>query len=207
MYQSIRNGSDQSIKREASQPSRREIFGFGFDPTQGLNHFYVICEPKPIGASSVPPVQVYERFSWTADGDQHLGPADKLRIEISKNKWVEVKAALASEFNARLKKDGLKLGKFPQFGGMPVERLFGKEMMLLLWAIEDCDLSAVSTAVRNWKGLLPEERWWLYTMTNAATGEMKDRKGWRIALGYALCENPVAPRQMALFDNLECVGV
>ena len=191
------------MRRGKSQSAKKETFGFGFDPTQGLNYFYVISQPKPIGAASVPPVQVYERFSWTADGDQQLTPADRLRIEISKNKWIEVKAALTSEFNARLKKEGLKPGKFPQFGGMPVERLFGKELMLLLWAIEDCDLSAVSTAVRNWKGLLPEERWWLYTMTNAATGEIHDRKGWRKALRYALCENPVVERQMAIFDVLE----
>jgi hypothetical protein len=40
-------------------------------------------------------------------------------------------------------------------------------------------------------------------MTNAATGELKDRKGWRIALRYALCENPVVDRQMTVFDFLE----
>ena len=52
----------------------------------------------------------------------------------------------------------MKTGKFPQHGGTPVEQLFGKEMMVLLWAIEDCDPSVISTAVRNWKGLLAEER-------------------------------------------------
>ena len=71
-----------------------------------------------------------------------------------------------------------------------MERLFGKEMMVLLWSIEDSDPSVISTAIRNWKGLLPEERWWLYTMTNAATGGLKDKKGWRKALRFALCENP-----------------
>ena len=192
-----------------------QTYGFGVDPAQTQNHFYVWIPSKenaspPCQSGHTLPVrhedgqltvQVYERFSWTTDGEQILGLSDKLRIEISKHKWGEVKNALASEFNSRLKKENLKIGKFSGKGGVLVERLFGKEMMVLLWAIENCDPSVISTAVRNWKGLLPEERWWLYTMTNAATGELKDRKGWRTALRYALCENPVVERQqLSLFD-------
>ena len=56
-------------------------------------------------------------------------------------------------------------------------------------------------AIRNWKGLMPEERWWLYTTTNASTGGLNDRKGWRTALRYALCENPIY--EYSLFDNLD----
>jgi len=180
-----------------------QTYGFGVDPAQNVNHFFVLIAPKEPDSSSTSPVQVYERFAWTPEGEQALGPVDKLRIEVSRHKWREVKTALTAEFNARLKADGMKTCKFPQNGGTPVERLFGKEMMVLLWAIEDSDPSMISTAVRNWKGLLPEERWWLYTMTNAATGELKDKKGWRRALRYALCENPVVERQqMSLFDDL-----
>ena len=195
-----------------------QTHGFGVDPTQTQNHFYVWIPSK--GNSSPPcqsghtreilvdnaglTVQIYERFSWTLEGEQVLDLADKLRITVSRHKWSAVKDAITSEFNSRLKKDGQQISKFPGKGGVTVERLFGKEMMVLLWAIEDCDPSVISTAVRNWKGLLPEERWWLYTMTNAATGELKDRKGWRTALRYALCENPVIEqRQYTLFDTLE----
>ena len=178
---------------------KTQTYGFGVDPAQSPNHFYVLIPPKEPNASP-PPVQIYERYSWTDGDEQALDAADKLRIEISKHKWGEVKSALTAEFNSRLKKDGLKTGNFPAAGGTPVERLFGKEMMILLWAIEDCDPSVISTAVRNWKGLLPEERWWLYTMTNAATGELLDKKGWRKALRFALCENPVVERkQLSLF--------
>ena len=182
---------------------KTQTYGFGVDPAQNPNHFFVLISAKDLDK---PPslVQIFERYSWTADGEQALDSADKLRIEISKHKWSEVKPALTAEFNARLKKEGLKQGKFPATGGTPVERLFGKEMMVLLWAIEDSDPYVISTAVRNWKGLLPEERWWLYTMTNAATGELHDKKGWRKALRYALCENPVVERrQLSLFDDEE----
>ena len=182
---------------------KKTTYGFGFDPAESKNHFFVLCPPKEPDTKLAPPVQIYERFAWTDNGtnEQALDPADVLRLEVSKHKWGEVKAALMSEFNARLKKEGLKIGKFSQYGGTPVERLFGKEMMVLLWGIEDSDPSMISTAIRNWKGLLPEERWWLYTMTNAATGGIYDKKGWRRALRFALCENPVIERN--LFTPIE----
>jgi hypothetical protein len=180
---------------------KQQTYGFGVDPAQSKNHFFVLMPPKGPNKVSSPPVQIYERYSWTEGDEQQLDLLDVLRIEISKHKWGEVKDALTAEFNFRLKKEGLKIGKFSTVGGTPVERLFGKEMMVLLWSIEDSDPSDISTAIRNWKGLLPEERWWLYTMTNAATGGLKDKKGWRKALRYALCENPVVERkQMSLFD-------
>lgn len=160
-------------------------YGFGVSPDLSTNHFYVI-----IPSENDKPVQVYERFKWTDADEQIMEKADVLRLEISRYKWNKVSIDMASEFNARLKKDKNKTGKFV-IGGNPVEKLFGKEMMVLLWGIEDSDPSVIPTAIRNWKGLMPEERWWLYTMTNASTGHFKDKKGWRIALRYALCENPI----------------
>jgi hypothetical protein len=179
---------------------KRLTYGFGVDPVQSKNHFFVLLPPKGTGATS--PVQVFERYSWTEGEEQELVPEDVLRLEISKHKWGGVKNALTAEFNGRLKQEDLKIGKFAAHGGTPVERLLGKEMMVLLWGIEDCDPADIPTAVRNWKGLLPEERWWLYTMTNAATGTYKDKRGWRKALRYALCENPVVQReyQQSIFD-------
>jgi len=180
---------------------RRKTYGFGVDPAQSQNHFLVLIPPKEPKTASPPVVQIYERYTWSEGSEQQLDAADVLRLEISKHKWGEIKAALTSEFNSRLKKDGLKIGKFLAVGGTPVERLLGKEMMVLLWSIEDSDPSLIATAIRNWKGLLPEERWWLYTMTNAATGGLKDKKGWRKALRFALCENPVVERkQVSLFE-------
>ena len=179
-------------------------YGFGVNPAQSVNHFLVLIPPKAPDSAATPRVRVYERYAWTDSGEQVPELADKLRIEISKRKWSEIKSALTAEFNFRLKKENLKVGKFSTVGGTPVERLFDKEMMVLLWAIEDCDPSVIATAIRNWKGLLPEERWWLYTMTNAATGDLRDKKGWRIALRFALCENPVMERrQLSLLHDLE----
>jgi hypothetical protein len=56
---------------------------------------------------------------------------------------------------------------------------------------------------------MPEERWWLYTMTNAATGHAVQgrNKGWRKAVRYALTENPVSDytpaHRIELFRNFD----
>ena len=174
------------------------IYGFGVNPNLSTNHFYVLV-PK----TNIKNVQVYERFKWTDSEDQKLERSDILRIEISKHKWNKISGDLTTEFNVRLRKDKIKVGKFV-IGGTPVEKLFGKELMVLLWGIEDCDPSVIPKAITNWKGLMPEERWWLYTMTNASTGHIKDKKGWRTALRYALCENPIEENpQASIFDILD----
>lgn len=178
--------------------NKHMTYGFGVDPIASTNHFYVV-----ISAKASEPVQIYERYGWTDGEEQKLERSDILRLEISKHKWNLVSKDLTQEFNNRLKKEKEKIGRFV-IGGTPVEKLFGKELMVLLWGIEDCDPSVIPTATRNWKGLMPEERWWLYTMTNASTGHMKDKKGWRIALRYALCENPIEEKpQLNLFDILD----
>lgn len=199
--------------------SKKLTYGFGVDLSETQNHFYVIIPPRGGNA----PIEIYERFAWTpkglseedlmvasgvkdpkelkifADG-QVIQTTDVLRLRISRHKWNMLAKDFTSEFNSRLREKKIPIGKF-MTGGTPVERLFGKEMMVLLWGIEDCDPSNIPTAIRNWKGLMPEERWWLYTTTNASTGGLNDRKGWRTALRYALCENPIY--EYSLFDNLD----
>ena len=97
-------------------------------------------------------------------------------------------------------------------GQIFLERTLGKELVLLAWAVENCDPALISTGIRNWLGLVPEERWWLYTMTNASTGHATNdvNKGWRKAIRFALTENPISDQallkkrqafQLSLFDN------
>lgn len=66
-----------------------------------------------------------------------------------------------------------------------VRRDLGKELVLLAWAIEDADPALIPTAIANWNGLVPEERWWLYTQTAAATGHAQRSRA-RLAQGGAL---------------------
>jgi hypothetical protein len=47
----------------------------------------------------------------------------------------------------------------------PVDRLLGKELCLLAWAVvERLEPERISIAVRSWLAMCPEERWWLFGM-------------------------------------------
>jgi len=191
----------------------KDHIGFGFDPTESKHHFLVIIPTTAAGK-----VMIYERFEW---GSQEENPDkltnlnlfdapdqkidqrfDRLKCELSRAKWKEIEADVKSEFNLRLKTYGQKAASWKQ-GQNAVQRLFGKELTLLCWAIEDCDIKVIPTAIKNWQGLKPEERWWLYTMTNASTGEAHTKYGWRTAIRYALTENPVTDKyqQRSIFDQ------
>lgn len=165
-----------------------KTIGFGFDPQEAEQHFMIV-----IPASPTKEVCVYERFEWDEGTEQKTGlpPANnKCKVIIGHAKWNLVKSALEVEMNKTLKTTNKMVGKF-KAGMIPIERLLGKEMMVLLWAIEDCDPSVIPNAIRNWCGLSREERWWLFTMTNATTGDAYFKRGWRIALRYAITDNPI----------------
>ena len=161
-----------------------KTFGFGFNPKETEHHFLL---ELPKGNTKI---TVYERFKWD-EGKQLSDMDDKdKKIILSKQKWNKVKKPVKKEFNRRLKSNDLDQGDFEEYF-VPLERLFGKELVLLLWAIEDAEVAVIDLAIKNWLGLSPEERWWLFTMTNASTGHYTDKRGWRIALRYALTENPI----------------
>ena len=173
---------------------KKNYIGFGYDPLESDNHFYVV-----ISENNNSKVEVYERFHWD-EQEQTITIKDILKLRISKYKWSKLATDVAAEFNSRLKNGKKPVGRFLS-GGVPVEKLMGKELMVLLWSVENSDPAVIPTAIRNWKGLQPEERWWLYTMTNASTGGINDHKGWRMALRYALCENPIEENnQINIFE-------
>jgi len=167
--------------------------GFGFRPAESAHHFLVT-----IPASNREDVLISEHLTWDenqagATPTFAFGEAEgKLRVVLARAKWNAIADEARVEFNKRLKQDGLKSGSW-KTGTNPVSRLLGKELAMLAWAIEEADPALIPTAVKNWLGLVPEERWWLYTMTSAATGHAIQgrNKGWRKAVRYALTENPV----------------
>ena len=175
-----------------------QALGFGFIPEETKHHF-LIAIPR----SSNQKIAVYERFTWD-DSETQTSDMEysSLKLTIDRHKWDLVKDALQQEFNNTLKANNILVGRF-KIGEVPVERLLGKEMVLLLWAIEDSDPKLIPVALKNWLGLSREERWWLFTMTNAVTGQADDKRGWRKAIRYALTENPIGDqknRQLSIFD-------
>ncbi|HOJ99858.1 MAG TPA: DUF3780 domain-containing protein [Termitinemataceae bacterium] len=170
--------------------------GFGFDPLK-YNHFFSLLLPVAKGSPEKAVVKIVEHFEWKDSiPDIAAVPYDsrELKALISLSLFKEITEPVKAEFNRRLTAKGLPTGKWPAKGGTALlSPAFGKELLVLLWAIEDADPTLVQNAVRNWLGLSPEERWWLYTMTNAATGQAfaGRNRGWRKALRFALCENPI----------------
>jgi hypothetical protein len=173
--------------------ANRTWLGFGFRPEESAHHFLVTIPAGNRGQVLISEHLVYdEKDTSTSPSFGFRGADGTLRVMLAHAKWDAVADAVRIEFNRRLKKDGIKSGAW-KTGSNPVSRLYGKELVLLAWAIEEADPALIPTAVKNWLGLVPEERWWLYTMTSAATGDAIQgrNRGWRKAVRYALTENPV----------------
>lgn len=164
---------------------------FGFDPDVSTHHF-VVTIPR----GTLDEIGVSEHYGWdarTGSGAASLSRGDgQMRVFIPRPKWDAVADALRAHFNQRLKAQGVRTGSW-QVGRNLLRRDLGKELVLLGWAIADADPALIPTAVANWNGLEPTERWWLYTQTAATSGHaVNDKtKGWRKAVRFALTENPV----------------
>jgi len=171
---------------ESRPRSRFRTVGFGHSAEREAHHF-VVSVPR----SATGEVMIYEVF--TQDPEGPALDAANLRSRLDLGRWLKVADALEEELNRRLRTAGLKASHW-KAGLNPVARLLGKELTVLAWAIEDAEPSLAHVAIQNWRGLAPEERWWLYTMTAAQTGHHAKRNvGWRKAVRYALTENPTAP--------------
>ncbi|SFG58279.1 DUF3780 domain-containing protein [Methylobacterium gossipiicola] len=159
----------------------------GFDCADHYQeHCYLVQVPRTAKES----VHVFEVYGRPPKATEDLwAPEVTLRAQLTKGKWDAISAEVRLEFNRRLKLERRKAGTWSQ-GGNGVQRLLGKELLVLVWAVEQdvVSLEQCEVAVRNWLGLKPEERWWLYTMTAAATGFAHQvGMGWRDALTKALC--------------------
>lgn len=183
----------------------KDTHGFGFVPAESEHHFVVSIPRSDSGD-----VEVSEWFSFgeqprlaSPHVDVSSARAPRRKLCISHYKWGLIADELRVEFNRRLRTASLKSASW-KAGDNLVAAHFGKELMLLLWAIEDADPGLVRIAVANWDGLVPEERWWLYTTINATSGhpEHGRGKGWRKAIGIAFTENPVGDRPFRQYEDL-----
>ncbi len=165
----------ESPKARAQVP---HTLGFAVPATSDPHHFKVVI-PK----SSTGKVQISEHLGLQA------ASADSAvidRVLLDRPRWTAIRAEVQRAFNARLSAHSLKPGAW-KVGDTPVDRLLGKELCVLAWAVEQMDTEKIPVAVRNWLALRPEERWWLFGMTAMSTGGLMDAgKGWRAALKDAL---------------------
>ena len=156
----------------------RPTLGFGVPATSDPHHFKVLIPRSNTGR-----VQVSEYLGLQATSDE-TAVIDRVLLE--RPKWTAIRGEAQRAFNIRLKAHDLKTSAW-KVGDNPVDRLLGKELCVLAWAVEHMHVAKVPVAVRNWLALRPEERWWLFGMAAISTGGITDGdKGWRLALRHAL---------------------
>ncbi|TGK06570.1 DUF3780 domain-containing protein [Leptospira fletcheri] len=183
----------RKTKNQNNETDKNESISFGVVPEESSHHFLV-----NLGYDISPYIYISEHFEIFDHPEkikiEYLKKSEdpEMRVVLRREIWSEIQEVFEFEFNQRLKRAGLKTSKFSE-GYNILPRLFGKELILLCWAIESADPGLIPVAIKNWQGLKPEERWWLYTMTSAATGQaVKHRnRGWRKAVRFALTENPI----------------
>jgi Protein of unknown function (DUF3780) len=150
------------------------IIGFGFS-AEHTEHCFLVTFPN--SRSKDAEITISEHFHWqpedNAPVDFSFNHEDRmLKASLKRVVWEQIEEEVKAEFNRRLRSMGVKTGRWIKKGQVPVDRSLGKELTLLAWAIENADPALIPTAIRNWLGLASEERWWLYTMTNVATGAL-----------------------------------
>jgi Protein of unknown function (DUF3780) len=161
-----------------SRPPGVHTLGFGVPATSDPHHFKVLIPTGNAGK-----VQISEYLGLQTLSDE-MAVLD--RVLLDRPRWAAIRAEVQRAFNARLSEHNLKPSAW-KIGENPVDRLLGKELCVLAWAVEQMDPEKIPVAVRNWLALRPEERWWLFGMTAMSTGGLKDfGKGWRIGLQHAL---------------------
>jgi hypothetical protein len=148
-------------------------------------HHFVVSIPKARSGA----VLITEHFSLL--GGSNGIPEREERASIPRAHWNRIAEEVKRVFNERLKANRLSISRW-KTGDNKLERLLGKELCVLAWAIEQAALEEVAVALKNWSGFKPEERWWLFSMTAASAGTVDDRgRGWRRALYFALTDGPV----------------
>ncbi|MSR33176.1 MAG: DUF3780 domain-containing protein [Gemmataceae bacterium] len=180
-----------------TQPaSSRKTIGLGFLPNEAT-HGFVISIPRGSGNEDL--IRITEERNIDADSldlAQEISlplHEPSLRALIDRRRWLELAPAFWEEANRRLRANGLPTHKFLKNPGnpIPIHPSLGKELCILCWAVESAPLEDIPNALQNWEALAPEERWWLFTMAVATTGQaLKKEIGWRKALRFALAENP-----------------
>ena len=124
-------------------------------------------------------------------------PDTIVRCRVSRVAWSAIAEEGKRVLNQRLKEKKIATSRWSS-GINKVERLLGRELCVLVWAVEASPKDLVPAAVRNWVALRPDERWWLFSMAATTTGAAEDVDiGWRKAIRIAMTENPTGEEATA----------
>ncbi len=130
-------------------------------------------------------VSLYEEVGF-AD-DERCPEGALLRARVKRVCWSAVSALVTREFNERLLAGKQTPGKW-RTGGVWLERMLGRELCVLFWALEHAASGAEALRMANaWQEFRPEERLWLFGRT-ARSAPLADhcQRGWRRALALMM---------------------
>ena len=139
----------------------RPTLGFGVPATSDPHHFIIEIPRNNTGA-----VSIVENLGLQSHDHSQSQIA---RCLLERPRWTAIRSEAQRAFNIRLKERQLKTSAWV-VGINPVDRLLGKELCVLAWAVEGMAFDHIPIAVRNWLALRPEERWWLFSQTAAEAG-------------------------------------
>ncbi|WP_294539787.1 anti-phage-associated DUF3780 domain-containing protein [uncultured Rhodoblastus sp.] len=163
--------------------SEKKTIGFGAPNELDPHHFTV-----EIPAARTEPVVITEHFGLR--GGSNGLPDSVIRCLLPRAAWSGIAEEAKRVLNERLKEKKLHSSRWAS-GTNKVERLLGRELCILAWGVEAAPKESIPNALRNWVGLRPDERWWLFSMAASMTGGAEDTEiGWRKAIRIALTENP-----------------
>ena len=118
------------------------------------------------------------------------GPRRTELAEVSGTTWRKISARAVRDLAQDMNADELEGKKTPilKTGTNRLSPLVGRELALLLWALqEDGASDHIEAILHGWRELAREERWWLYA--KAAAHGQQTGTGWRRALFHALSES------------------
>lgn len=169
--------------------------GFGC-PAEMFVHHVLVTIPESRAAD------VLFEEDW---GVAQAGGPDRLtRCALPRARWNLIANLAKQALNDRLKEQELPASRWIT-GENRVERLLGKEVVVLAWAVEAAEEEDVDAVAAAWAALRPEERWWLFGRVASAAGTSADasakpRRGLALLLSAGPDRRPAAapraPRPM-----------
>jgi hypothetical protein len=176
--------------------SEKKTIGFGVPNEMDPHHFTV-----EILAARSETVVITEHFGLR--GGANGLPDSIARCHLPRAAWSGIAEEAKRVLNERLKEKKLSTSRWSS-GTNKIERLLGRELCVLAWSIEAASKDLIPNALRNWVGLRPDERWWLFSMAAWMTGGVDDADiGWRKAIRIALTENPTG-EEVAAMRSKKC---
>lgn len=144
----------------------------------GSHRYYLEIPPNSNGR-----VNLWEDVGFAGDAPDRESVI--LRATLMRKAWNGVRDTVQGDFNERIKVRKHSAGKW-HTGKVFMDRMLGRELCVLLWALEKAKNDQWDTIVSCWRAMLPEERWWLFNRASAASPTATSpRVGWRLALRTA----------------------